>query len=386
MAGIIDQQSKIRRRADLMVRRSKYLQKSIKASTNKLQIKSQLITCLSVICFTGLLANPVAAKSPAIYRNPSSLDARLNPETRKQWLAHLAGQAKIPLQPACHSYALSPPADQPKRGNIILLHGFTACPQQFEDLAPLLAAAGFQVFVPLLPGHGRPPRQTAEGWQDDLSEMPDEAHYQRYHEFAQEMGEWLQAEPGLNVISGLSLGGSVAASAFAKAPAVFDRALILTPFMDVPFPQNLALFPANALLPNFIRSWGASCENERANGRNGYCQYTISQARASQHFGQDNQNTLRLDYRPVQWVGVAADPAISNMALIRTAQQLAHTSLCFYPKRANHSLVSPYDGLEQEKFWLKALTRDSLAFIQSGTAFRIQGESEEAGFRACSLD
>lgn len=328
-----------------------------------------------------MIVNPAQAKIPG-----SDLDPRLSAQTQTRWLARLQQEQLMPLQAACHSFALRPSTTQPKRGNIVLLHGFTACPQQFEDQAPLWAAAGYQVFVPVLPGHGRPPQRQGDRWQDDLSDMPDEAHYQRYQTFAKEIGQLLASEPGLNLISGLSLGGSIAVSAFAQAPTVFDRALIVTPFMDVPFPQNLALFPANAVLPDFVRSWDPSCELERAAGRNGYCQYTISQVRASQHLGQDSQNSLRAEYRPVQWVGVALDKAVSNLAMIRTAKQMPQTHLCFYPSQANHSLVSPYDGIDKERFWIKALTRDSLAFLQNGTAFRVQGESEEAGFPACLLD
>lgn len=352
-------------------------------------INNSLLKLSSSLIFAILmLANRPASgqTNPQSVDSILALDPRLSAQTQTRWNKHLKQEQSLSLQPACRSYALSPPLDRPKRGNIVLLHGFTACPQQFEDQAPLLAAAGFQVFVPLLPGHGRPPTRQGDGWQDDLSDMPDEAHLQRYQVFAKTLGQWLESEPGLNLISGLSLGGSIAVSAFAQAPTVFDRALIITPFLDVPFPQNLALFPANAWLPDFRRSWGPSCEAERAAGRQGYCQYTISQAHASQRLGQDNQTRLHSEYRPVQWVGVASDPAVSNQALIRTAKHMSHTQLCFYPSQANHSLVSPYDGLEQEKFWLKALTRDSLAFLQNGTAFRVRGESEEAGFPACILD
>ena len=36
----------------------------------------------------------------------------------------------------------------------LVLHGFTGCPQSMRGLAQALAAAGFAVELPLLPGHG----------------------------------------------------------------------------------------------------------------------------------------------------------------------------------------------------------------------------------------
>jgi alpha-beta hydrolase superfamily lysophospholipase len=39
-------------------------------------------------------------------------------------------------------------------GVVVLFHGFSACPQQYDVLGPLIAAEGFDVLLPLTPGHG----------------------------------------------------------------------------------------------------------------------------------------------------------------------------------------------------------------------------------------
>ena len=40
------------------------------------------------------------------------------------------------------------------KGVAVLFHGFSACPQQYFQLAPRLAAEGYDVLLPLTPGHG----------------------------------------------------------------------------------------------------------------------------------------------------------------------------------------------------------------------------------------
>jgi len=47
-----------------------------------------------------------------------------------------------------------PAAAVPYRGAVVLLHGLAACPEQWELLAPMVAARGYDVLVPVLPGSG----------------------------------------------------------------------------------------------------------------------------------------------------------------------------------------------------------------------------------------
>ena len=41
-----------------------------------------------------------------------------------------------------------------EEGLPVLFHGFSACPQQWDLISPLLAKRGFDVLMPLNPGHG----------------------------------------------------------------------------------------------------------------------------------------------------------------------------------------------------------------------------------------
>ena len=51
--------------------------------------------------------------------------------------------AGVSLQKGCEPTRFSSPANVPYRGVVILFHGFTACPQQYFELSPHLAAEGY---------------------------------------------------------------------------------------------------------------------------------------------------------------------------------------------------------------------------------------------------
>ncbi|HLY83237.1 MAG TPA: hypothetical protein VKQ71_09625, partial [Acidimicrobiales bacterium] len=53
------------------------------------------------------------------------------------------------------------------RAGALLLHGFTGSPWSMRPVAEALAATGFTVELPLLPGHGTSVDDLAEtGWED----------------------------------------------------------------------------------------------------------------------------------------------------------------------------------------------------------------------------
>ena len=91
---------------------------------------------------------------------------------------------------------------------VLLVHGFGGQPFEMQGLAAALAAAGFAVSVPLLPGHGTTVQDWARtGWPDWLAAV--EAEYVR-----------LEQEHGRVYCCGLSMGGSLCLALAAKhAPA-----------------------------------------------------------------------------------------------------------------------------------------------------------------------
>lgn len=80
---------------------------------------------------------------------------------------------------------------------VLVLHGFTGCPQSMRPLAEAFAGAGFTVELPLLPGHGTSLDDMLETTWDDWSGAVEDAY-----------GD-LAARCEAVVVAGLSMGGTL---------------------------------------------------------------------------------------------------------------------------------------------------------------------------------
>lgn len=112
-------------------------------------------------------------------------------------------ESSIPARPAAFSY----PGHGPNaRTGIALCHGFTGSPLTLLPWAEDLAAQGFAVSVPLLPGHGTDWRQLARSnWRDWYGTF--EAAYLE-----------LAARTDRCFVAGLSMGGAIALLTAARHP------------------------------------------------------------------------------------------------------------------------------------------------------------------------
>jgi carboxylesterase len=96
----------------------------------------------------------------------------------------------------------------------LVLHGFTGTPQSMRGLAEALAAAGFAVELPLLPGHGTSPEEMATtGWPEWSAGA--EAAYEK-----------LAANCDRVVVTGLSMGGSLTVWLATRHPEIAGIAVI----------------------------------------------------------------------------------------------------------------------------------------------------------------
>ncbi len=103
----------------------------------------------------------------------------------------------------------------------LLLHGLTGSPQSLGSLPSALAAAGFQVEVPVLAGHGTTLEDLeGTGWADWLASA--EQAYGR-----------LVAGCERVVVVGLSMGGALACRLAAERPQV-GGLVAVNPFVDPP--------------------------------------------------------------------------------------------------------------------------------------------------------
>lgn len=111
-------------------------------------------------------------------------------------------QARGDLQPQCLPFALT--HEKKTQYAIVLLHGLTACPFQYKELAQLYYDKGYNVLVPRLPRHG-----LADRTSNALADLTAE-------ELLGVMDPSLDIAAGLGdqvTMFGLSLGGNVAAAA-----------------------------------------------------------------------------------------------------------------------------------------------------------------------------
>jgi esterase/lipase len=105
----------------------------------------------------------------------------------------------------------------------LFFHGFTAAPYQFEPLGKALFEAGYNVLIPLQPGHG-----VAGKWdKDNPPPLPSEIEI--YQQFAL---SWLEVAQKLGdkvIVGGLSTGGNLAAWLALERPQKIERSLLFAP-------------------------------------------------------------------------------------------------------------------------------------------------------------
>ncbi len=105
----------------------------------------------------------------------------------------------------------------------LLFHSFTAAPYQFAEIAQGLFEEGYNVVVPLLPGHG-----LAGSW-NHIMPPPLPLHRRVYEEFAL---RWFKRSRVLGktiALGGIGTGGTLAAWLGLQYPQVVDRLFLLDP-------------------------------------------------------------------------------------------------------------------------------------------------------------
>ncbi|MDP9105333.1 MAG: alpha/beta fold hydrolase [Candidatus Eremiobacteraeota bacterium] len=130
---------------------------------------------------------------------------------------------------------------------VVLFHGFTNCPQQFDELARRYHARGCNVYVPRIPHHGLKDRLTRDLANVTVDELAD---------FATSAFE-LTRPLGTNVSAlGLSLGGTMAMWLAQTQP--LDLAVPIAPFLiPYPLPPAVGQFAMRLLatLPSMYFWW-----------------------------------------------------------------------------------------------------------------------------------
>lgn len=135
----------------------------------------------------------------------------------------------------------------PRRGAVLLLHGYNDSPQSMHFMATALHERGWSVRVPLLPGHGRRLQDWAATRATDWERAAraELAALQRSHADV--------------AVGGLSMGGALAFVLAAEQPEV--RAVIgFAPYLHASLPVELLQFvaPVASLGAKYFSSGGSS--------------------------------------------------------------------------------------------------------------------------------
>jgi pimeloyl-ACP methyl ester carboxylesterase len=195
-----------------------------------------------VVAFSGfLLLKPVSMPATVAAPDPTSsfVEAMARFDRVRQ------REAGRDLLPVCRSRILSSGARASRA--IVLLHGYTNCPEMFEKLGERLAAEGFNVYIPLAPEHGETDREHST-----LADLTTEeliAYGNEAVDIATGLGDQV-------TVLGLSGGGAVAAY-LAQSRDDVDKAILVAPFLglrQVAAPLTSALVNLADTLPPI--AWG----------------------------------------------------------------------------------------------------------------------------------
>jgi pimeloyl-ACP methyl ester carboxylesterase len=157
------------------------------------------------------------------------------------------------VNPVCHTrlYTHGRRTDR----SLVLLHGFTNCPQQFDALGKHFHELGWNVFIPRYPRHGYSDRLTTSI--AELRSEPLVALANRAAEAGAGLGERL-------TVAGLSLGGALTGLLAQERESV-ERAVLIAPMLGlqrIPGPAHPVLAELAYFLPNFWVWWDSKLKDE----------------------------------------------------------------------------------------------------------------------------
>ena len=219
----------------------------------------------------GCLLLLVLALAAIIFLPPARLPAPTAPITYTSFAAAVAdittfdAKESSLLRPECKSIVMSHGAKTAR--SIILWHGYTNCPKQFEEFGQRLFNKGYNVIIPRAPGHGQSDRLTEALASVTFEDFSDYIH--RSVAIAKTMGNDVTAV-------GLSAGGTFVLWADAFEPDV-DRFIAIAP---VAYPRGFdpilrdAVIKYAAIRPNEFKWWNDEQKNNLPGPPHAYRRYS----------------------------------------------------------------------------------------------------------------
>ena len=304
-------------------------------------------------------------------------------------------------------------------GTVVMVHGFSACPQQFYDLAVKLSQLGYHAFIPVMPGQGRGPApagaekgQAPTGIADMGAYysgfMPNYIEEYRYWKYASYINSIVANLPGDKFAMGLSGGAAVAHLIAIEKPDMYKRALLLSTYYhqrdrSIPDPVYDSSVPPKdpALLAmlNTSRNWGQYCYDNTLLGRRGICDLKYSAITGLNRYAANliayikDQVPKRPTWPKIQYVTIENDGG-ADTVLNAQVFQIQHTakpnamSMCFY-RNIPHPFLSKYDLPGADLYWMPSFSQQAIDFVKTGKFFLEDAPSVEATadlpFRLCYI-
>lgn len=250
----------------------------------------------------------------------------------------------------------------------LFFHGFTAAPYQFLPMGRVLHQAGYNVVIPLLPGHGK-----AGKWdRNNPPPLPTEAEV--YKRFAL---DWFQKAQKLGdkvIVGGLSGGGTLAAWLSLEYPEQIDRSLLFATYLS----------SSNRVIDLFVNHFNSYFEwkTDQPPGQTiGYEGFALPTLRVFLEMGREilqRSQTSRVS--PMFIISTEADRAVNNS----DHRTLFENVLKRQPKAWYYSfdrlLNIPHTMMTQVEgnVWENLLNAMAKAFVQSDLTW---AEVEEIAYR-----
>lgn len=189
-------------------------------------------------------------------RNISHLVSHPNPvhsyAEALQRVDQMRAQEPPGMNPDCGLQLLT--HDKKVERTIVLVHGYTNCPQQFKELGGRFYDLGYNVLIAPLPHHGLADRLTEEHGLLTAEELA--AYADQTVDIAQGLGDQV-------VMMGLSAGGVTTAWA-AQHRSDLDLAVIISPafgFKQIPAFLTAAMMNITTLLPDSFVWWDPALQD-----------------------------------------------------------------------------------------------------------------------------
>ncbi len=261
---------------------------------------------------------------------------------------------------------------QPTGRVCLFFHGFTSAPHQFIPMAQAFFRAGYNVMVPLMPGHG----QSGNWSRNNPPPLP--THLSDYQDFAM---YWLQIAQSLGtevVVGGLSGGGTLTAWLATQCPRAIDRTLLFAPYLS----------SSNRVIDLFVKSFEGYFEWAKVDvsealpsNAGGYVGFALPALRVFLTMGQLVLQAARSQVTPPMLIiSSECDQAVGNydhQALFESAIQRQPFTWkhCFSRALAiPHTMMTKVEGNQ----WENLLNVMAKAFVQSNLTW---AEVEEIGYR-----